>query len=179
MRENTDSTASTPGFERDKPPSKRRLMPLLMVLAVIGLLFVGTVGPATAQTLSNNSTYYDNASANASSVGSAGWFGSGDATLPEIVGFVVRIPTEIIGIGGPDQSGTGFQGFMLTGLLMSGAALSAIFGAGLSPIGGTITAFTMGTALTSVGYAPRWLLPVMLFGLGILLTLAIRRAIQT
>ena len=150
---------------------------LLVGTVVVFLQPVGTSAAANNTTnISDQAPYYDNES-NISNP-DPGWFNGGNVTLDGVVDMVTRIPGYIIGTGQQDQSGTGFIGVLLTGLLMAGGALGMIMGAGVGAIGGTIVALAVGFGLTTVGLAPAFIRPILLFAIGILAATAFRRATQ-
>lgn len=154
---------------------------LVAVLAVAGTVTaLGPVESAAGATATPNASdkapYYNNSSD--VSDPDPGWWNGGNVTLDGVLDMFTRIPSYLIGTGQMDESGTGYVGTLLTGLIMAGAALVAVMGTGVGPIGGTIVAITVGYGLTDVGFAPPWLRPVLLFGIGITAAVAIRRAMN-
>jgi len=148
---------------------------LLVALFLVGALVGGAAAPAAAanSTINDTAPYYDNQTSNASAVG---WVPA-NATLDSIVGLAVQMPTYLIGTGDVDESGTGFEGVFLTGLFMLGASTAAVLGVGVGAVGGTVVALSVGFMLTSVGLAPAFVRPIMLFGIGIAAAIALRRAL--
>lgn len=178
-----DIDGSTPGVTSGKPISKPAdslhcLNVVAMAMAALFVLVIALTAavssPATGAAL-NNSSYYDDVTVDGPG---DGWYGDGNATLDQVVDMATRIPGYVIGTGEVDQSGTGFVGVLLTGLLMAGSAAGMIAGTGAGPVGGAVVALAVGFGLTSVGFAPAWIRVVLLFGVGILAALAWRRSIQ-
>lgn len=158
-------------------PTTTQLATMLLLGAAVGLIasiaFVGIGAGADNSTLE---PYYENES---TPTVNDSWFGGGNATLDQMVGMVAKLPRYVIGSGDVDPSGTGYVGVLLTGIIMAGAALSAVAGAGVGPIGGTVVAIATGWGLTSVGFAPDWIRVLLLFGIGLLAAIAARRAIES
>lgn len=167
----------TLGVEGEKSDSRRRqigatlaLLGAVLLTAYVLWLFATVPIAADAQ-----ADYYNDT--NASDGAADGWFGDGgDPTLDQLVDMATRVPAYVIGTGEQDPSGSGYEGVLLTGLVMVGSAAMAIVGVGVGPVGGTAVGLTVGFGLARVGLAPPWLRVVMLFGLGILAAAAIRRA---
>jgi len=101
-----------------------------------------------------------------------------EPTLDNIVDLFVSLSPDIIGTGEQDPSGSGFQGVLLTGLMWSGALAGAMIGTGIGPIGGGVVATTLSYGLVDAGYAPVWLKPILLFGVGIFAFIALRRVVR-
>jgi hypothetical protein len=165
---------------RHSPSTSRRYVlatvGLLVALFLVAALLTGATIVATAannSTINETAPYYDNQTSNASAVG---WVPP-NATLDSIVGLAVRMPDYLIGTGEIDESGTGFEGVLLTGLFMLGASTAAVLGVGIGAVGGTIVALSMGFMLTSIGLAPAFVRPIMLFGIGIAAATALRRVL--
>lgn len=147
-------------------------------IAVLMLLALGPVG-AAGQQYNNTSTaapYYNNEST--TGVGDAFWLdldpGAPTETMIELG---QRLPT-FIGLGSPDPSGAGFQGTLLTGLLMAGTALGATFRSGVGIVGGSVLSVVVGYVLTDFGFAPLWLRPVLVLPLAVLASIALLRVVN-
>lgn len=149
---------------------------LVAVVLASSAILLGTGASLTdpVQGAETVEPYYENETA--SDGPESGWFGSGDATLDTIVDMFVRAPSYIIGTGDLDPSGTGYTGVLLTGVVMAVAAIGAIAGVGIGPVGGAVVALTVGFGLARAGLAPPWVRVLMLFGLGTMAAIAIRRA---
>lgn len=177
MTDRPDSNTSTPGEAPDKPDSTRQQLVAMATLlgAVLLTAFVlWTVATAPAGTVTaQDGDYYNDT--NVSEGADDGWYGDGNATLDQVVDMVTRVPTYVIGTGAQDQSGTGYVGVLLTALLMVGSAAMSIAGIGVGPVGGTAVGLTVGFGLARIGLAPPWMRVLMLFGLGVLAAMAIRR----
>lgn len=153
---------------------------LLAACILVGTL--ATLAAPTAPAVAANSTnlsdkapYYENESGNVSMIG---WIDDGNASLDTIVGMAMRVGPYIIGTGEMDQSGTGFVGILLTGLLMTASALGAVAGVGIGAVGGTVVGLAVGFGLAAVGLAPTWIIPILLFGIGIAATVAARQVVR-
>lgn len=149
-----------------------------LVIAAAGVTMI-IMSASTVPASANNSTlpgYYENETV--SGPNSSNWFGSGNATLDQLIDMGMRLPGYIIGTGGSDPSGTGYVGLLLTGLLMAGSAVGVIMGIGVGPVGGAIAALSVGFGLSRVGLAPAWVRIIMLFALGLIAAIAMRRSIQ-
>lgn len=138
---------------------------VLGVVLLAGLL----VGPAS---VAADADYYNNSSRVVQGDAPA------DATLDNILGLFVDLSPDIIGTGERDPSGTGFQGVLLTGLMWAGALAGAMIGTGVGPVGGGVVATTLAYGLVDAGYAPVWLKPILLFGVGIFAFIALRRVVR-
>jgi len=151
------------------------------LLSVTGLLLLGGLAadPAAAQT--NNSTeigqvagYYNET--NISGVGDS-WWAKMDPSDP--VGTTIELGQRFpsfVGVGEQDSSGTGFQGTLLTGLLMVGIGVGAVSRTGIGEVGGTILSVVVGYVLTDFGLAPVWLKPLLVLPIALLAAIAFIRA---
>jgi hypothetical protein len=138
---------------------------LAIVVAMVAVIGVGATGAAAAQQNgTNNSTldpYYGNASED---VGNESWMeGNQNGSDPSaIFTFVGRAGSYVIG-----GDGTG-SGPMLTGMLLLGAMLGLVVGVPVGMVGGAVLAVLALFGVVGVGLAPVWLLPVAMFGVGLL-----------
>lgn len=174
MRPNTQSSASNPTPDGDGLGFNRRRLigTIALLLAVLVAAWVLWMTASVPMRVDAQADYYNDTN----TTGAAdGWFGDGEPTLDQIVGMVTRVPDYVIGTGQQDPSGTGYQGMLLTGLIMIGASVSAVAGLGVGPVGGAAVGLTVGFGLARIGLAPPWVRVIMLFGLGILAAAAIRR----
>ena len=167
-------------MSRDQPHSgRRRVASGLTILAIVTLILAALVAPAAAATPTNNSSidekapYYENVTAEDPD---DGWFNDGDVTLDGVIDMFMRIPSLVIGTGSLDPSGTGLTGVLLTAVVLAGSVLVTMMGTGVGPVGGTIVALTAAFGLTATGFAPQWIWPVLLFGVGIVIARAVRRS---
>jgi len=101
-----------------------------------------------------------------------------NATLQNILELAVELSPNLIGTGEQDPSGTGFQGILLTGLAFAGATVASIIGVGVGPIGGSIIGAMVSYGLVDLGFAPPWIKPLLLFGIGTLAYIGFRRVLD-
>lgn len=139
---------------------------LAFVVLVSAILVFGQAGAAA------NAPYYDNQSGVVSSSSPS------NATLHNITKAAVSLAPSLIGTGAQDPSATGFQGFLLTGLVFGGTALMGMAGAGLGAIGGSILGLFVSYGFVDLGYAPAWLKPLLLIGVGTLAFVMFRRVLD-
>lgn len=103
--------------------------------------------------------------------------GRENASLENTTNFLTRIGPFIIG-SGTAQGGVGDAGILVTGLLFGGILLGTVFGAGVGPVGGLVLAVTSIGGLATVAVLPAWFWPVLLFGLGVTLSIVVVRSIR-
>jgi len=103
--------------------------------------------------------------------------GRENASLENTTNFLTRIGPLIIG-SGTAQGGVGDSGILITGLLFGGILLGTVFGAGVGPVGGLVLGVTTIGGLATVAVLPAWFWPVLLFGLGITLSIVVVRSIR-
>lgn len=161
---------------KDKPNSLRRgsakqwlmlsLLVAAMALAVTGLLL--SVGSGAAA----DTDYYNNSS------GVVQPDSPDNVTLDSLVGLAVELAPSFIGTGEQDPSGTGFQGVLLTGTALAFTAVAMMAGTGIGTVGGTIMGLVVGYGLVDAGFAPPWIKPLLLLGLGVVVYIAVRKAFQ-
>lgn len=163
---------------KDNSKPRRIQKRRIAILALAGMLLSSVAllgGHVAADSAGNVPDYYDNETYSGAD---EGWFGDGDASLEQVLNMTTKIPTYVVGTGELDQSKTGYVGLLLSGIIMAGAALGAVMGAGTGPVGGTIVALVTGFGLVSIGFAPGWTKVIMLFGIGALTALAFRRVLE-
>lgn len=155
----------------DNPTQKQAHRPRLAVAVVLlvlvgGLLAGVVVGPASA------ADYYNNSS------GVVQPDAPENVTLDSLVGITVDLAPDLIGTGEQDPSATGFQGVLLTGVTFAFVAVGAMIGTGIGTVGGTVLGLTVSYGLVDVGYAPQWIKVLLLFGVGVVVFIAIRKALE-
>lgn len=151
----------------DENKRKRWTLGLVaLAAAVAAMALVGGVAAQqtdTPQPIEDNASYYDyqNGSTN-----TTGWVpGDGNASAVGMLDMISRIPGMFIGVGPDDPSGSGAQGFLLTGLVIGAAALFATVGVGVGPVAGSMLGTVLAFGLTTVGLIPVWIQPLLLFTL--------------
>lgn len=136
-----------------------------LVLAALALAIAALSAPAAATDINETAPYYNNSS---SDVSTNGWLPGENATLDNMGDMLVRLGPYLIGTGDMDPSDTGFQGLLLTGLVMAGALLGAIATLPVGAAGGSVLAVVVGYGMTSLGFAPSWFRTMLLFGVGLI-----------
>lgn len=144
---------------------RRTLIALVAVIVAVALV---AVIPAAGQ----NASYYNNSSGVVQSDGPE------NATLDNILDAAVSLSPSLIGTGEQDPSNTGFQGFLLTGLVYGGVTVAAMAGTGIGMVGGSILGIFASYAFVDLGYAPGWLKPLLLIGVGTAAFLMFRRVVD-
>lgn len=136
------------------------------------LLLVALIAAPLAGAVAADVDYYNNSSSVVNSSSPA------NATFDNIIDQAVTIAPTFIGTGEQDPSGTGFEGILLVGVTYAGTALLAIGGAGVGPVGGSVLGAAVSYGLVDAGYAPPWVKPLLLFGIGMLAIIGFRRVIR-
>lgn len=152
-----------------------------LVVACVALTAVSG-GAATAAALQeennttvNNSDYYNGTM----DVDNESWFaGIEDANLNSLGKLATRGGSYFIGTGSVDESGTGFQGVLLTGVVMAASMLGAVAGVGIGTVGGGVLAVVVGFGMTELGLAPAWFRVILLFGIGIIAFVALANILE-
>lgn len=98
--------------------------------------------------------------------------GNEEADADSITTYASRLGTFVVGSDGASS------GPVLTGMLLLGSLLSMTVGARVGMVGGGVLAVIGLWGIVSVGLAPQWLLPVAMFGVGLLLASGARRALR-
>lgn len=165
--------------------TRRLAVILLAAVAVASFITIGflTVGasPAAAQAANNTSIsdtapYYANESAD---VANESWYADiENGTLDSMGRMVTRFTSFYIGYGQMDSSGTGFEGVLLTGVIMTAMFVGSVFMLPIGPIGGGVLAVTVGYGMTEMGLAPPWFRVLLVFVVGMLSYVAYRQAQQ-
>lgn len=146
-----------------------------VIFALLLLGSVAVIGPAAG---ANNTTNYYNNSTGSDNVTALGWVPGENATLDNVLDMATRLGPYFIGTGEQDPSGTGYVGLLLLSLVLVGATVGSMRGAGVGPIGGSIIGMTLSYALVEVGLAPPWVKTLLLFGIGIAAAIAIKRSVD-
>lgn len=145
---------------------RRRTLAALAVLAVSILACVAGVAAAqtdTPQPIEENASYYDDENG---TTNTTEWIpGDGNATAQGMLEMVSRVPGMFIGTGSQDPSGSGYEGFLLTGLVIGAATLMATVGIGIGPVAGAMLGTVVAFGLTTIGIIPTWIQPLLLFTL--------------
>ena len=176
------------------------LAAFVLVLLVTSTAAVG-VGLASAQTQNNTTTptptptntpignengttesvdekapYYDGAN---TEVQNESWMQGRDrATLENVLHLASRFGTFVVGGGESAQGGIGSAGPLLVGTVLLGAMIGASVRSGVGSVGGGVLSIAGIVGLQAIDVAPSWLYPVVLFGLGIVLSSVFKRAIR-
>lgn len=164
------SRSTAPDEQRRVSPRTAGYAITAVALALVALaVLAGGSGAAAAQQ-ANNSTlepYYGNAS---DDVGNGSWMeGNENGTDPgAIFTYAGRVGSYVIG-----GDGTG-SGPLLTGMLLLGAMLGLVVGVPVGMVGGGVLAVLALFGVVGVGLAPAWLLPVAIFGIGMLVSTTVR-----
>lgn len=145
---------------------KRRSVGLAAGFLALAIVVTSIMSPVAAQGYYNNSSgvVVDDTPEN--------------ATLSNIVSLAVDLSPSLFGVGEQDPSGTGFQGFLLVGLVFAGVSAGMIGGAGTGPIGGLVLGSLVSYGLVDLGFAPAWIKPLLLFGVGLLAFVAFQRVLR-
>jgi len=155
---------------RPDPPYGWTVFKLVLALALVagGLYTVATV--ATAQQAQVD--YYNNSSGVVQSNVSS------NATFDNILEQAVSLSPSFIGTGDVDPSGTGFEGVLLVGLVFATVSLGTMLETRIGPMGGLVVGTIVAYGLVDAGFAPPWVKPLLLIGIGGLAVAAFRRVIQ-
>lgn len=155
------------------------IMGCLSTLLILFALPALSVGMATATNSSNISTvapYYANES---SSVNNGTWYaGIGNATLDSLGRMATRLGPYFVGTGEMDRSGTGFEGVLLTAIIMTAMFVGAVAMLPVGSVGGAVLAVIVGYGMTEVGLAPSWVRILLVFAVGIIAFVAFLQAQQ-
>lgn len=147
----------------------------VLVFAVLTIAVATISAPVAAADINETAPYYDNSSKN---VSTDGWLPGENATLDNMGKLLTRLGPYIIGTGDMDPSGTGFQGLLLTGLLMTGALVGSIATLPVGAAGGSVLAIVVGYGMTSLGFAPSWFRVMLVYGVGVIVFVAFARVLD-
>lgn len=151
------------------PPYGWTVFKLLVALMLVSAGLMTVIGAAT---MGAEASYYGNNSGVVQSNTSA------NATFDNILDKVVGLSPSFIGTGDVDPSGTGFEGVLLVGLVFATVSLGTMIETGIGPMGGLVVGTIVAYGLVDAGFAPPWVKPLLLFGIGFLAVAAFRRVIQ-
>ena len=161
-------------------PTPRRLGMMMLAVALVSLpLLTLGVGAASAQSGGNISTvapYYANES---SSVNNQSWYeGIENGTLDSMGQMATRFMSYYIGYGEAAPGGAGFEGILITGIVMTAMFVGAVFMLPVGSVGGGVLAVVVGYGMTEMGLAPSWFRVILVFVVGMLVFVAYRQAQQ-
>ncbi len=151
-------------MQQKKKQQKRRALGVVAGMVALALVSTALLGPVAAQ-----AGYYNNSSGVVQSDVPE------NTTLENILDLAVELSPSLFGVGEQDPSGSGFQGVLLVGLVFAGVSGGLIGAAGVGPIGGTILGSLVSYGLVDLGFAPQWVKPLLLFGIGTLAFVMFRR----
>lgn len=161
------------------PPMRRALVFVAIVVIAVTAVIVAGSALGAAQPSSNISTkapYYANES---SSVNNGTWYGDTEnATLDSMGEMATRFVSYYIGYGGPAPDGAGFEGILITGIVMVAMFAGAVLMLPIGSVGGAVLAVVVGYGMTEMGLAPGWFRVVLIFVVGMLIFVAYRQSQQ-
>lgn len=145
----------------------RRKVALTAVFAVLclGSLVAPTVAQSTAtpQPIDEDAPYYNGTNG---TTNMTEWVpNDGNATASGMLEMIARIPGIFIGSGDMDPSGSGYEGFLLTGLVVAAGGFFALVGTGAGPVASSMVGMVLAYGLTFVGLIPAWIQPLLVFTL--------------
>lgn len=143
---------------------KRKVAVAGLVIAILLNLGLGYVAAQnTQQPVANEAPYYDNESGKTNTTD---WVpGNGNVTATGMLDMISRVPGMLIGTGDVDPSGSGYEGVLLTGLVISAGALAATMGIGIGIVAGSMLGMVLAYGMTVVGIIPGWIQPLLLFAI--------------
>lgn len=157
------------------------LLAVLVALAlIVPLLATVGAGPAAAQSTPENvsdvAPYYANES---SDVNNESWYeGVDNATLDSMGEMATRFVPQFIGYGQMAPGGAGFEGILLTGIIMTALFIGAVMMLPIGSVGGGVLAVAVGYGMTEMGLAPSWFRVILVFVGAMLVFVAYRQAQQ-
>lgn len=155
----------------------------LLTLALFSLVAGAVATPVAAQNTATPTPtptqtppgYYDG---EPGTVDNSGWLGGlTDASLDDILTMLTRVGPWAIG-SAPAQGGVGSAGVLLTGGLVGSIVLGTGVRGRVGPVGGAVFAVASSFAFLSVGVGPGWLYAVVLFVVGLVVSVALIRAFR-
>lgn len=142
---------------------RRHILTGLLALVLLSSSLAPVMAQATPQPIESEAPFYDDENG---STNMTDWVpGDGNATADGILEMLARTPGIWIGSGDVDPSGSGYEGALLTALIIGGAALLAMVGTGVGPIAGSMIGMVVAFAMSTIGMIPLWIQPLLLFAL--------------
>jgi len=153
----------------------RQLSLVVLALLTVSVASAAVVGPAAAintgnTTASDVAPYFNQSSGHADT---GPWLQGVDNGLGGILTLTSRLSTFVVGGGG---SGTGAA--LLSGVVVMGLGLGAVANVRVGAISGGTLSVAGVFAASSTGIAPTWLAPVVMFGIGLVLSAVAKRRLQ-
>lgn len=139
------------------------ILSVVLAVACLAALLspVAAQSTDTPQPIDQEAPYYNDSNG---TTNMTGWVpNDGNATGASMLEMISRVPGIFIGSGDMDPSGSGYQGFLLTGLIVSAAGLFAMVGTGAGPIASSMVGMVLAYGLTFVGLVPEWIQPLLVF----------------
>lgn len=142
---------------------RRYVLTGLLAVILLSSSLAPVLAQSTPQPIESEAPFYDDENG---STNMSGWVpGDGNATADAVLEFLARTPGIWIGSGDVDPSGSGYEGVLLTALIIGGAALLAMVGTGVGPIAGSMIGMVLAFGMTTIGIIPLWIQPLLLFAL--------------
>jgi len=151
----------------------RRICLALLAIVVLAVAAGGVAAQdETNESVDEKAPYYNEWEGN--DPDNESWMeGNEDATLENTTTMFSRIGTFVVG-----SNGDGSTGAVMTGMLTLGALLGIGVGAGIGTVAGGVLAISGIMALAATGLSPEWIVPVAIFGVGLLLSSVAKRLLQ-
>lgn len=147
---------------------------LFLAIAATVPLLSGVASAQNATNVSDVAPYYANESKN---VSTDSWYaGIENATVDSLGDMAVRLGPFFIGTGDLDRSGTGYEGVLLSAIVMVLMFIGAVAMLPVGSTGGVVLAVVVGYGMTELGLAPSWFRILLLFAVGIIVFVAFLRA---
>lgn len=165
--------------EADQKPTWARLVLIVAVLVSVTTISMLLSGGAAAQNnanISGEAPYYSNESSN---VNNESWYSNTEnATLDSMGEMATRFTSYYIGYGEMAPDNAGFEGILITGVIMTAMFVGAVFMLPIGSVGGAVLAVIVGYGMTEMGLAPGWFRVVLIFVVGMLVYVAYRQSQQ-
>lgn len=174
MRRSTPRSSSGDGWADGGRSVAALALTLAVCILTLALLSAAALGSAGAapRDLNNSSAGYYNETV---TVDNESWMdGHENATLDNVLGMFSRISTFVIGAGG-DSS---VVGSLLTSVVAGGIVLGIVGGSAIGIVAGVTVASLVLGALAAAGFAPAWLWAIAVFGIGLVLSTVVIRALK-
>lgn len=168
---------------RTVPPFRRAavllaITSIVFAIVVIGAAVLTSTAPVAAQTtnVSDVAPYYANES---TAVNNESWYeNTENATLDSMGAMATRFTSYFLGYGVMAPDNAGFEGILITGIVMTAMFIGAVAILPLGSVGGGVLAIIVGYGMTEMGLAPGWFRVVLLFVVGMLVYVAYRQSQQ-